>query len=124
MLREELIDKIAELYIGYSDDDGQWNTDILDAVMSLLIAESAASSPVRLAQCGYVPCGTWFPMQIYDCCPYHDSHPCPECGNRNEDCTCDNCSQCGCYDCECPRCTRCGEIPGECPCPEEEVVFA
>jgi hypothetical protein len=120
MTREELIDNVVELYIQGSDSDGQWDSAILESVMAFIVAEDAGA---RLAKCDH--CGTTYAPSKWDYCPYWDNHPCAGgCGNTNDDCTCDNCSQCGCYDCECPRCTRCGEIPGECPCPEEEVVFA
>jgi len=119
MTREEIIDKIADLYIDNSDSDGSWESiEIAAAVMNLLVMEGD-----RLACCEH--CGTNFPMSMYDDCPYYDGHPCSGgCGETNECCTCDCCNYCGYYDCECKRCTKCGEVQADCPCPEEEAVFA
>jgi len=123
MNREELIVKIADLYIENSDGDGSWEPcDIIEAVMSLLVEEGRGS---LLTQCG--DCSTWYPLSTWDSCPYWDSHPCSgRCGNTNEECSCDDCPDCHIYyeDCECPHCTRCGEKRGDCSCPEEEAVFA
>jgi hypothetical protein len=118
--REELIDKIADLYIDHSDSDGAWEPcDITEAVMSLLTTEGRD----RLSQCP--DCSTWFPIQTYDDCPYWDDHQCSGgCGETNNNCTCENCDDCGYYECECPVCTKCSEKPGVCKCPEEEAVFA
>ena len=119
MTREQLIDKIVDLFIDNSDDEGSWEgADICEAVMSFLVHEGSN----RILQCGY--CSTWYPHNIYDCCPYYDSHPCGgDCGETNENCTCDNCDDCGCYECECQRCTKCSYKQGECNCPIEEAVF-
>ena len=120
MTREELIDKIAELYIDNSDGDGSWDCiEIAFAVMNLLVMEGD-----RLSECG--ECGTKYPMYSLDNCPYYDSHDCSGgCGNRNDECSCDDCEYCGCYvdDCECLRCTKCGEVRAQCAHPEEEAVF-
>jgi hypothetical protein len=119
LTREELIDKIADLYIRYSDDDGSWDAcDITEAVMSLLTHEGAD----RLGQCPV--CATWYPVELYDGCPYYDGHECGGgCGHTNEECTCEDCPTCGCYECECPSCRRCGLVEDDCDCPEEEAVF-
>jgi hypothetical protein len=122
MTRDELIDKITELYIDNSDSDGSWEAcDITEAVMALLVAEGRD----RLGQCQVSDCQTWFPINVYDDCPYWDSHLCTGgCGETNENCTCGCCTNCGYYECECSRCTKCSEVRGECQCPEEEAVFA
>jgi len=121
MTREELIDKITDLFVDGSDDDGSWDSDtITEVVMALLVREGSD----RLAQCGH--CSTWYPISMYGDCPYYDSHPCGGgCGNTNEECTCEDCPDCHIYyeDCECPRCQSCGEKRGECACEEEMAVF-
>jgi hypothetical protein len=119
MTRDGLVDKIVDLFIDNSDSDGSWDScAITEAVMDLLRVEGID----RLAQCDH--CSTWFPIHVYDDCPYWDSHPCGGgCGETNENCTCDCCNECGYYDCECPKCTKCGLIQGECQHPEEEAVF-
>jgi hypothetical protein len=125
LTREEIIDKIADLFIDNSDDDGSWNpSEITEAVMAFIVRESSESQPVRLVQCG--ECSTWYPAAIYDGCPYYDTHICGDCGNQNQECTCDDCPTCGIYyeDCECPRCTKCENPRHNCTCPEEEAVFA
>lgn len=120
MTREEIVDKIGAIFIDQSDDDGSWNScEITEAVMSLLTSEAAVD---RFAQCD--DCKTWYPHSIYGDCPYYDNHICQGCSNRNDECSCEDCSECGYYDCECPRCTKCGEVRAECECPEEESVFA
>lgn len=123
MTRDELIIKIADLFIENSDSDGSWEpSDITEAVMSLIVSEGNTGQTL-LGQCGH--CSTWYPYRTWEDCPYYDDHPCSGgCGETNNDCTCDNCSDCGYYECECKRCTKCGERPGDCPCPEEEAVFA
>lgn len=118
MTREQLIDKIADLYIDNSDDSGSWDSiEIAAAVMNLLVMEGD-----RLRCCEH--CGTHFPISEYDDCPYWDDHPCDgDCGERNDECTCDQCSKCGYVGCECLKCTRCGEREGVCTHPIEEAVF-
>jgi len=123
MTRDELIIKIADLFIDNSDSDGSWEPyDITEAVMSLIASEGNQGQQL-LGQCGH--CSTWYPYRSWDSCPYWDSHPCDGgCGETNENCTCDCCEYCGCYECECPRCRKCGEVRADCGCPEEEAVFA
>jgi hypothetical protein len=120
MTRDELVDKIVDLFIDNSDNEGGWDAcAITEAVMSLLVSEARD----RLGQCE--TCSTWFPIHLYDDCPYWDDHMCSGgCGEANHNCTCDCCKVCGYYDCQCPTCTKCGLIEGECQCPAEEAVFA
>jgi len=120
MTREQVIDKIAEIFINHSDSEGSWEgADICEAVMGFLTDEGRD----RLAQCGV--CSTWWPVAIYDDCPYWDDHDCGGCGIRNDECSCDDCPDCGIYqdDCECPRCTKCGETARNCTHSVEEAVF-
>jgi hypothetical protein len=120
MTREELIDKIADLFIQGSESDGTWDAcAITGEVMGLLTREGSD----RLAECGN--CSTWYPIHLYDNCPYWGNHLCEGCSEPNDSCSCEDCPDCGCYvdDCECPRCQSCGEKRGVCTCTEEEAVF-
>ena len=91
MSKQELVEAIAEAYLDNSDSDGQWNCiEIASAVMSLLSGQHEGV----LTQCE--SCGTWWPTKYYQC-PYYDAHTCEGCENRNDECTCEDCSDCGVY---------------------------
>lgn len=118
MTREELIDNVVQKYIDGSDSDGSWDSCILEMVMNLVAEEGSD----RIAHCAV--CSTRYPTHNYYDCPYYDGHPCEGgCGETNENCTCENCDDCGYYECECPHCTKCACKQSGCECPEEEAVF-
>lgn len=120
MTREELIDNVLQAYIDHSDAEGQWDAcSITEAVMELIVRDGGD----RITKCPQ--CSTNYPWSMYDDCPYWDNHQCSGgCGETNENCTCENCDECGYYECECPHCIRCDCKRSECECPEEDAVFA
>jgi hypothetical protein len=47
---------------------------------------------------------------------YDEDDECPDCGNSNWNCVCENCPDCGEYECICDECQECGRHIDDCEC--------
>lgn len=49
---------------------------------------------------------------------------CPECGNYDDECTCNLCEHCNKYPCSCPNCIGCGKKYAECSCSVSQDCYS
>lgn len=112
--------RIAAVYENNQRDDGDWSWEaasIVEAVHDILEELGVIG---RCPVCSYDFARAAPGSAGAEECPMWDRHTCSGgCGNTNDECTCDCCSECGYYDCECPRCGRCEERLDDCSCEDE-----
>jgi hypothetical protein len=112
--------EIAQCFENNQDSDGSWEScDITEAIWEIL-ARLGVGKRCETCHFDFAWGGTDEPADWQ--CPNWGNHDC-ECGNIKDECTCEECSECGNIDCTCPICENCEYITSECTCVEAERIW-